>query len=51
MDSKNYKEAINYVFKFVVDNYPDRDGKDILIDVESGKFVDRIVSFSNNNIY
>ena len=35
----------------VVDNYPDRDGKDMLIDVESGKFVDRIVSFSNNNIY
>ena len=35
----------------VVDNYPDRDGKDILIDVESGKFVDRILSFSNTNIY
>ena len=35
----------------VVDNNPDRDGKDTLINVESGKFVDRIVSFSNNNIH
>ena len=35
----------------VVDNNPDRDGKDTLIDVESGKFVDQVVSFSNNNIH
>ena len=35
----------------VVDNNPDRDGKDTLINVESGKFVDHIVSFSNNSIH
>ena len=35
----------------VVDNNPDRDGKDTLNNVENGKFVDRIVSFSDKNIH
>ena len=35
----------------VVDYNPDRDGKDILINMESGEFVDQVVSFSNNNIH
>ena len=35
----------------VVDNNPDRDGKDTLNNVENGKFIDRIVSFSDKNIH
>ena len=35
----------------VVDNNPERDGRDTLNNVENGKFVDRIVSFSDKNIH